>query len=362
MDSVTEGEPERKLRKGDPCPLIEDGKACGKPVFVEIHGWCSMHYARFRNYGDPLHKVRRYVRQGEKCIAPEGCDNKPEKDNLCHKHARLQGLYGETTNPRERMFWAQVDQSGGPDACWPWTGYVHPNGYGQFGAHTPGTKLPHRIAYEYLVGPIPEGKMLDHLCHTNDPDCPGGNSDPHRRCCNPGHLEPVEPRINIARGRGGDSWGYVPEPVPVKPKLKPQFCVQCGRKDKPVYKSGVCRPCYRKRMKDPDRDRPAQLTAEERFWSKVNKDGPVPEHRPELGPCWIWTASINKGTGYGQFFPKRGEGMDAHRYSYLLAHGSIPEKHDVHHMCLVRKCCRPGHLAATTRSQNLAERMNRRGV
>ena len=52
-------------RKGGPCPLAEDGKVCGKPV--TNRGWCSMHYARWLTYGDPLHPVRRYVRQGDKC-------------------------------------------------------------------------------------------------------------------------------------------------------------------------------------------------------------------------------------------------------------------------------------------------------
>lgn len=31
---------------------------------------------------------------------------------------------------------------------------------------------------------------------------------------------------------------------------------------------------------------------EPKFWEKVNKHGPVPEHCPELGPCWIWTAGL----------------------------------------------------------------------
>jgi hypothetical protein len=358
MDSLTWADPERKFRKGEPCPLIEDGKICGKPIFVEMHGWCGMHYARYRTHGDPLHKVRRYVRRGEKCTAPQGCENKPKKDNLCHKHARLMELYGETTDPRERKFWAQVDKSAGPDTCWPWTGCLQSGGYGAFG--TKGERLAHRVAYGYLVGPPPPGRDLDHLCHTNDPDCPGRECE-HRRCCNPAHLEPITRRENIARGRGGDSWGYVPDAVPVKhEQLALPICIRCGRGDKPIYKSGRCRRCYNKRHEDPTFKVPPKLTTEERFWEKVDKRGPLPFECQDLGPCWVWTASINKGTGYGQFFPKHGEGMDAHRFAYLLEHGSIPEKHDVHHLCLRRACVRPSHLRATTRSENLAERMNRR--
>ena len=45
-------------------------------------------------------------------------------------------------------------------------------------------------------------------------------------------------------------------------------------------------------------------SAEERFWAKVNKNGPVPEKNPELGPCWLYTGTIKKSghhRGYGQF-------------------------------------------------------------
>jgi hypothetical protein len=171
----------------------------------------------------------------------------------------------------------------------------------------------------------------------------------------------VKPRENVARGRGGDSWGYVPDPVPVRhEQLALAFC-PCGS-PKPVYKSGKCRPCYRKWLKDPSVRRPSRRTPEDRFWEKVSKRGPLPVERPGLGPCWMWTASLNKTTGYGQFFPVHGRPMDAHRFSYLLAHGSIPARHDVHHLCLRRACVNPSHLEAVTRSRNLAGRMNRRSA
>jgi hypothetical protein len=83
----------------------------------------------------------------------------------------------------------------GPDDCWPWVGFIGPSGYGQ----TPAQGAAYRFAYETLVGPIPAGADLDHLCHSNDPECYKGSDCPHRRCVNPAHLEPVDPLINKAR-------------------------------------------------------------------------------------------------------------------------------------------------------------------
>lgn len=70
--------------------------------------------------------------------------------------------------------------AGAPDQCWIWLGRVHK----RYGAarHT----TAHRYVYEQLVGPIPEGLELDHLCKTP-------------LCVNPAHLEPVTRMENIRR-------------------------------------------------------------------------------------------------------------------------------------------------------------------
>lgn len=69
-------------------------------------------------------------------------------------------------------FWAKVDKSG---ECWNWTGYVMPTGYGQFGVSKRDIVLAHRFAYTVTVGDIPEGLVLDHICH-------------NRKCVRPDHL------------------------------------------------------------------------------------------------------------------------------------------------------------------------------
>lgn len=337
------------VNTGGICSIID----CTKPMFGRT--WCSMHYATWREYGDPLYPVKRRFPSGTICSVDD-CGERATRRGMCDMHRRREANHGETTDPRERRFWAKVDRRG-DDECWPWTGHCQWNGYGQFG--TTGTRLVHRIAYQYLVGPIPEGLVLDHLCHTRDPDCADSDACVHRRCCNPAHLDPCTRRQNIERGRSGDSWGYVAESIPVKPKVaKPVTCTNgCT---KPVYKSGICRPCYRKWLKDPNVERPSQRTPEQRFWSKVDKCGPIPEHRPDLGSCWVWTAGVNAGTGYGMFAIRHGKMMDAHRFSYLLAHGEIPEGLQVHHECHTRRCVRPEHLLALSRVQNMALRKVRR--
>lgn len=81
----------------------------------------------------------------------------------------------------------------------------------------------------------------------------------------------------------------------------------------------------------------------------------IPE--PNSG-CWLWVGSVT-GPGYGQISnpDRRGKPLLAHRVSYELHVGPIPEGFDLDHLCRVRCCINPRHLDPVTRRENL-----RRGI
>ncbi len=74
------------------------------------------------------------------------------------------------------------------DGCWVFAGSKNWDGYGMV-KNPQGSQMAHRVVYEALVGPIPEGYQLDHLCR-------------NPACVNPEHLEPVTQQENIRRGLG----------------------------------------------------------------------------------------------------------------------------------------------------------------
>jgi hypothetical protein len=90
------------------------------------------------------------------------------------------------------------------------------------------------------------------------------------------------------------------------------------------------------------------METKERFESKyfVAPDG-----------CWLWTSGVST-KGYGQFHIRAGKGsyknVLAHRFSYELAQGPIPEGLELDHLCRQRSCVNPYHLEAVTQKENLS--------
>lgn len=79
---------------------------------------------------------------------------------------------------------------------------------------------------------------------------------------------------------------------------------------------------------------------------------------PELSfngaPCWIWIGAIKTKTGYGSFgWKHRSQTISAHRASYLLHVGEIPNGFHIDHLCRVRSCVNPAHLEPVSCSENL---------
>lgn len=85
---------------------------------------------------------------------------------------------------------------------------------------------------------------------------------------------------------------------------------------------------------------------EDRFWAKVDKSA---------GPdgCWLWTGYTERG-GYGRITDYWTKHL-THRYSYELAHGTIPEGMQVCHTCDVRNCVNPAHLWLGTLKDNMLD-------
>jgi hypothetical protein len=123
-------------------------------------------------------------------------------------------------------FWAKVDRTN-TTGCWPWLASVttRRGGYGQFRVGRK-TRRAHVVAYELGVGPVPAGKVLDHLCR-------------NPACVNPAHLEPVEHGENTRRGNGPSAIAFranrclrghprSPENTYVKPNGKRE-CRVCAR-------------------------------------------------------------------------------------------------------------------------------------
>jgi hypothetical protein len=119
-------------------------------------------------------------------IPPRTKAGNPQR--FMHGHNRSWRM-GLARTPAESFF-RHVEFGVHPAGCWTWTGFTNSRGYGQFKVTEQGktsSVRAHRFAYELLMGQIPPGLVIDHLCRSRD-------------CVNPLHIEPVTQFENTLRG------------------------------------------------------------------------------------------------------------------------------------------------------------------
>lgn len=113
-----------------------------------------------------------------------------------------------------------------------------------------------------------------------------------------------------------------------------RYCVRCGtqvKRPRAKYCSYEC--SWAGQLK----------CADELFWKKVDISG----------ECWLWQSTHRSG-GYGNFV-SQSKSILAHRYSYELVYGPIPEGLFVLHSCDVKLCVRPTHLSVGTQLENMQQ-------
>lgn len=125
---------------------------------------------------------------------------------------------------------------------------------------------------------------------------------------------------------------------------------ECDRKH---YARGFCHMHYKRweRWGDPLKVAQIQGNPVGRFWSKVDKHGPLPTWAPFLGPCWLWTDALDRD-GYGRVKIDYHNVMP-HRFAYEMLVEFIPAGLTIDHVCRVRHCVNPAHMDPVTNAENV---------
>lgn len=200
---------------------------CGNPHYA--NGWCNKHYAR--------------LRPRPSCIV-RGCTDRQQALGLCPPHYRRLKWFGDplvdpARKPYDPLLAVAERITESPEGCWVWTGSISRYGYGIV-SFQGDYRRAHRAVWELLVGPIPDGLQIDHLCH--DPRvCEGrGPGCVHRRCVNVDHLAVVTarqnmlrtlspPALNAAKTRCPQGHEFTPENTYTNPTNGQRSCRTCRR-------------------------------------------------------------------------------------------------------------------------------------
>ena len=161
-------------------------------------GWCQRHYRK-------LHRF-----PAKPCIT-EGCDRYTSRQSargLCVLHYTQTLRVEQGRPPKVRLGSLDVvdvlfllSEQPPDTSCIYWTASLTNQGYpNRLRPRDQPPITPQRASWSLVNGPIPDGMHLDHVCHTQDETCPGGdNHCMHRRCINPDHLECVSGPENYRR-------------------------------------------------------------------------------------------------------------------------------------------------------------------
>lgn len=169
---------------------------------VDGRGLCCVHYQRLMKRGDPLYE---YTPTRNVCTVL-GCDVFVNGRGYCPKHYQRWKTNGDPLIvqfhrcPPEQRVWRHVELAlpsvFRPDlgCCWAWHSTLSDDGYGRMNVRGRWVYI-HRFVYEMLVGPIPAGLDLDHLCRV-------------KNCLRPTHMEPVTRGENQRRAIEAKALGF----------------------------------------------------------------------------------------------------------------------------------------------------------